>query len=103
VSDDGQALAIDVLAVADRFDGRPRIFREMLQSRRFRPAAALSNAALVVPQDEEAGIGKDVGDLAEDRNAGNVLVAIDGIGAADEDHRGQLARRVRRLGDGAGQ
>ena len=59
------------------FDDADRVVGELPLRRRFGAAAALSDAALVVAEDEIALLGERAGELAEDRDAGDRAVAID--------------------------
>src|SRR5262245_65849393 len=61
VTHDRQAFAVDILAIAHHFDGSPGVFSKVLEPGGFGPAAALSDAALVVAQDDESGVGQRVG------------------------------------------
>ena len=69
VADERDAIFVDVLALAQEPDHGSEIFDIVAERRRLRPAAALADTALVVPDDEESLIGERVGQLAEDRNA----------------------------------
>ena len=104
VADDRQLPAVDVLALAHQPDRGAQIVCVVGQRGRLDPAAALSDAALVVAQHQEAGVGEAVGELAEDRNAEDRLVAILRAGSGDQNHRRQLTHgRLCRLRDRAGQ
>src|SRR5215831_4227940 len=103
MTDDRNALAIDVLAFADGFDGGFGVLGKVLEARRLRSATALPDAALVVSQHHETAIRERVGKLTKDWNAEDIFVAIGRLGTADEDHSGQLPRGVRRLRNGTGQ
>ena len=87
VADDGEALPVDVLAVAHELDGRAQVLGVVGERRRLRPAAALADAALVVAQDEESAVGERVRELAENRDAEGGLVAVGWTGAADQDRQ----------------
>ena len=104
VADDGDALRIDVLAIRQQLDRRAHIVRVVGERRRFRAAAALADAALVVADDDEAGVGERAGDLAEDRDAEHEAVAIGRPAAADKDDGRQTrGARLRRLRQRAGE
>ena len=93
MADDGDALRIDVLALRQQLHRRAHIVGVVGERAGFGAAAALADAALVVADDDEAGVGERVGDLAENRNADDEAVAIGRPAAADEDDRRQPRRR----------
>ena len=105
VADDGHALPVHVAPIGHEADGRAQIVGEVRQRRRFGTPAALPHPSLVVSQHEEAGVGEGVGELAEDRNACDGLVAIGRTRSANEHDRREprARRRARRPRDRAGQ
>src|SRR5205823_2697140 len=68
MADDGDAFRVDVLAIGKVLHGGAHVFGVVAEPGGFRAAAALPDAALVVPDDHEARIGKRAGELAEHRN-----------------------------------
>ena len=95
VADDREAPAVDIVAVGHEADGRAQVVGEVCEGGRFRASAALSNAALVVAQDQETGVGQRVGELPEDRNARDGLVAIVGPDPPARTTAGSRARPER--------
>ena len=89
VADHGDPLRIHVLAIRQQLDRRAHILGVVGERRRFGAAAALADAALVVADDDVAGVGEGAGNLAEDRNAEREAVAIGRAAAADQDDGGQ--------------
>src|SRR5207248_11044221 len=82
---------VDVLAFAEIGDDVSDIARVIVVGRRFRPAAALARAALVVADGHEARVGQRRGELREDRNTGRNFVAIGGTRGRDQDDGGKAA------------
>ncbi len=100
VTDDGQPSAIDVLSIADEPDGRAQVFGEVCERGRLGAAATLADAPLVVAQHEVTRVGQRTGELAEDRNADDGLIAIGQARPADEhDGRQRFASGTGRLRD----
>ena len=93
VADEGDAFLVDALLFLEPQQRMPRVFRVVGDRRRFGAAAALADAALVVAHDREAGRHEIAGEVSEDRNAGDGLIAIGRAGTADQDHRRQRCRR----------
>ena len=89
VADDGDALRIDVLPIRQHLHRRAHVFREVGERRRFGTAARLTDAALVVPENREPRVRDGAGELAENRDAGDELVAILRTAAADQHDRRQ--------------
>ena len=97
VADRGDALRIHVLPVRQHLDRRAHILRVIGQRGRLGAAAALPDAALVVTDDDETGVGEGSGDLAENRDAEHDAVAIGRSAAADQHDGGQTrGARLRR-------
>ena len=77
VADHRDLPRIDVVATFQPFDDADEVVGELPLRRRLGAAAALSDAALVVAEDEIALLGERAGELAEDRDTGDGAVAID--------------------------
>jgi hypothetical protein len=98
VADHRDPFGIDVLAIRQQLDRRADVVGVVGERRRFGASAALADAALVVADDDVAGGGERIGDLAEDRNAGDETVAIGRPAAPDSTtggSRGALVCRGR--------
>jgi len=88
VTDDGHSPAIDILSIAGESDDGAQVLGEVCERGRLGAAATLADAPLVVAQHEVSRVGQGTGELAEDRNAGDGLIAIGQARSADE-HEGR--------------
>ena len=77
---------VDIVAPLQMPHHHAHVLGVVFERRRFGPAAALPEAALVVTRDDESAVGEGPGELAEDGHAGNVLVPVDRPGTGHQHH-----------------
>ena len=80
-------VAVDVVAPFEVSDYRQDIVDVRVERGRFRAAAALTHAALVVTQHQVAGFGQRRRQIGKDRDPAQVLVAVNQPDAGHQQHR----------------
>ena len=92
VPDKRDSLRIDIASLHQIGHNGARVDGELFDRGRLLASSALARASLVVAHDQIARIGERVGQLGEDRNAGDELVTIGRPGARHEHNRGKAHR-----------